>query len=114
MTLAGEVKSPASDRFIMNSTEGYAHTSCFVSSEAVKWKLGTWEVVQHLPAYYSIGHLTSDAGDTKEPGGEYLVLLNKITKYRYLQTGMELVQSAQLYDISGIQCGTPARLPNAR
>jgi nitrous-oxide reductase len=101
-SLAGEVKKPCLGPLHTEfDGKGYAYTSCFVSSEAVKWKLGTWEVVQHLPAYYSIGHLTSDAGDTKEPGGKYLVLLNKITKDRYLQTGMELVQSAQLYDISG-------------
>lgn len=101
-TLAGEVQKPCLGPLHTEfDGKGYAYTSCFVSSEAVKWKLGTWEVVQHLPAYYSIGHLSIVGGDTKDPFGKYLVLLNKITKDRYLQTGMELVQSAQLYDISG-------------
>jgi nitrous-oxide reductase len=40
-------------------------------------------------------------GDTKNPAGKYLVAYNKITKDRYLPTGPELCQSAQLYDISG-------------
>jgi nitrous-oxide reductase len=40
-------------------------------------------------------------GDTKKPFGKYLVAYNKITKDRYLPTGPELSQSAQLYDISG-------------
>jgi nitrous-oxide reductase len=40
-------------------------------------------------------------GDTKKPFGKYLLAMNKITKDRYLPTGPELAQSAQLYDISG-------------
>src|SRR5690606_28313230 len=39
--------------------------------------------------------------DTKEPYGKYLVVMNKITKDRYLPTGPELLHSAQLIDISG-------------
>ena len=73
----------------------------FISSEIVKWKLGTWEVVDRAPAYYSIGHLMIPGGGTSKPTGKYMVALNKITKDRYLPTGPELTQSAQLYDISG-------------
>ncbi len=80
---------------------GNAYTSFFISSEVVKWKIGTWEVVDRIPTYYSIGHLMIPGGDTKEPEGKYLVALNKITKDRYLPTGPELCHSAQLYDISG-------------
>lgn len=36
-----------------------------------------------------------------KPYGKYMVAYNKITKDRYLPTGPELAQSAQLYDISG-------------
>jgi len=67
----------------------------------VKWKLGTWEVVDRLPVYYSIGHLMIPGGDSKKPWGKYLVAMNKITKDRYLPTGAEMAQSAQLIDISG-------------
>lgn len=81
--------------------KGYAYTSFFITSEVVKWKLGTWEVVDRAPTYYSIGHLMIPGGDSKEPFGKYLVALNKITKDRYLPTGPELTQSAQLFDISG-------------
>jgi len=73
----------------------------FISSEIVKWKLGTWEVVDRVPTYYSIGHLMIPGGDSKAPFGKYVVAMNKITKDRYLPTGAELTQSAQLYDISG-------------
>jgi len=81
--------------------KGYAYTSFFISSEVVKWKLGTWEVVDRAPCYYSVGHLMIPGGDSRKPWGKYLVALNKITKDRYLPTGPELCQSAQLFDISG-------------
>lgn len=81
--------------------KGNAYTSFFISSEIVKWKVGTWEVLDRAPSYYSIGHLMIPGGDSKEPQGKYLVALNKITKDRYLPTGPEMNHSAQLYDISG-------------
>jgi nitrous-oxide reductase len=81
--------------------KGFGYTSFFISSEVVKWKVGTWEVVDRIPSYYSIGHLSVMGGDTRKPDGKYLVALNKITKDRYLPTGPELCQSAQLIDISG-------------
>lgn len=81
--------------------KGNAYTSMFISSEIVKWKLGTWEVVDRIPVYYSVGHLMIPGGDTRKPYGKYLLSLNKITKDRYLPTGPELAQSAQLIDISG-------------
>ncbi len=81
--------------------DGNAYTTFFISSEVVKWKLGTWEVLDRVPTYYSVGHLMIPGGDSKKPWGKYLVALNKITKDRYLPTGPELAHSAQLYDISG-------------
>lgn len=81
--------------------KGNAYTTFFISSEVVKWKLGTWEVLDRIPTYYSVGHLMIPGGDSKKPQGKYLVALNKITKDRYLPTGPEMNHSAQLYDISG-------------
>lgn len=100
--LAGVVKSgglgPLHTEF---DNKGNAYTSFFISSEVVKWKVGTWEVEDRQPTYYSIGHLMIPGGDSHKPWGKYLVALNKITKDRYLPTGPELCQSAQLFDISG-------------
>jgi nitrous-oxide reductase len=73
----------------------------FISSEVVKWQIGTWQVVDRIPVYYSVGHLMIPGGDSRKPWGKYLVALNKITKDRYLPTGAELTQSAQLIDITG-------------
>ncbi|HJY62824.1 MAG TPA: Sec-dependent nitrous-oxide reductase [Ignavibacteria bacterium] len=100
--LAGEVQKPGLGPLHTEfDGNGYAYTSMFVSSEVVKWKLGTWEVVDRAPSYYSVGHIMIPGGDSKKPWGKYLVVLNKITKDRFLPTGPELTQSCQLYDISG-------------
>ena len=81
--------------------KGNAYTSMFISSEIVKWRVKDCTVEDRAPAYYSIGHLMIPGGDSRKPWGKYVVALNKITKDRYLPTGPELTQSAQLYDISG-------------
>ncbi|HDZ03485.1 hypothetical protein LCGC14_0417280 [marine sediment metagenome] len=81
--------------------EGNAYTTFFISSEVVKWKLGTWEVIDRKPTFYSVGHCMIPGGNSAKPFGKYLISLNKITKDRYLPTGPELEHSAQLYDISG-------------
>ena len=100
--LAGEVQKPGLGPLHTEfDGKGYAYTSMFISSEIVKWKLGTWEIVDRAPTFYSIGHLMIPGGDSKKPFGKYVVAMNKITKDRYLPTGAELTQSAQLYDISG-------------
>ena len=100
--LAGEVKDcglgPLHTEFDNN---GYGYTSMYLSSEITKWKVGTWEVVDRIPTYYSIGHLMIPGGDTRAPVGKYVIALNKITKDRYLPTGPELAHAAQLIDISG-------------
>ncbi|HKS06157.1 MAG TPA: Sec-dependent nitrous-oxide reductase [Gemmatimonadaceae bacterium] len=101
-TIAGEVQNPGLGPLHTEfDGKGYAYTSMFISSEIVKWKLGTWEVVDRVPTYYSIGHLMIPGGGTRAPNAKYVMALNKITKDRYLPTGPELTQSAQLYDNTG-------------
>lgn len=100
--LAGEVQNPGLGPLHTEfDGKGYAYTSMFVSSEIVKWKLGSWEVVDRISVYYSIGHLLIPGGDSRQPWGKYVIALNKITKDRYLPTGPEITQSAQLIDITG-------------
>ena len=100
--IAGEVENaglgPLHTEF---DGRGYAYTTAFISSEIVKWEIGTWQVVDRIPVYYSVGHLMIPGGDSRQPAGKYLVALNKITKDRYLPTGPELAHAAQLIDISG-------------
>lgn len=100
--LAGVVKQPGLGPLHTEfDGKGNAYTTFFISSEVVKWKLGTWEVIDRKPTYYSPGHLMIPGGNSRKPFGKYLVAMNKITKDRYLPTGPELCQSAQLFDITG-------------
>ncbi len=100
--LHGEVKKPGLGPLHTEfDGKGNAYTSFFVSSEIVKWNIKDLTVVDRVPTYYSIGHLCIPGGDTKKPSPKYVIAYNKITKDRYLPTGPELTQSAQLYDISG-------------
>jgi nitrous-oxide reductase len=100
--LHGEVKKPGLGPLHTEfDGRGNAITSMFVSSELVKWNIETLQVVDRVPTFYSVGHLSIPGGPTAKPWGKYVVAYNKITKDRYLPTGPELAQSAQLYDISG-------------
>ena len=100
--LHGEVKKPGLGPLHTEfDAKGNAYTSFFVSSEIVKWNVKSLEVLDRVPTYYSIGHLCIPGGDTRKPFGKYVVAYNKITKDRYLPTGPELTQSAQIFDISG-------------
>lgn len=100
--LHGEVQKPGLGPLHTEfDGRGNAYTSFFVSSEIVKWNIKDLKVLDRVPTYYSIGHLCIPGGDSKKPFGKYVVAYNKITKDRYLPTGPELTQSAQIYDISG-------------
>lgn len=100
--LHGEVQKPGLGPLHTEfDGKGNAYTSFFVSSEIVKWDIAKLQVLDRVPTYYSIGHLCVPGGPTRKPHGKYVIAYNKITKDRYLPTGPELTQSAQLYDISG-------------
>lgn len=100
--LYGEVQKPGLGPLHTEfDGKGNAYTSFFVSSEVVKWNIKDLKVLDRAPTYYSIGHLCVPGGDTKHPTPKYVIAYNKITKDRYLPTGPELEQSAQLFDISG-------------
>lgn len=100
--LHGEVQKPGLGPLHTEfDANGNAYTSFFVSSEIVKWNVKTLQVLDRVPTYYSIGHLCVPGGPTKKPHGKYVIAYNKITKDRYLPTGPELCQSAQLYSIDG-------------
>jgi len=100
--LAGVVSQPGLGPLHTEfDSKGNAYTTFFISSEVVKWKLGTWEVLDRKPTYYSVGHGMIPGGNSRKPFDKYYVSMNKITKDRYLPVGPEMEHSAQLYDISG-------------
>lgn len=82
--------------------KGYAYTSLFLDSQIAKWKVGPpWDVVDKIDVYYSIGHLMASEGDTRNPTGDYVVALNKISKDRYLNVGPTHPEAAQLIGLRG-------------
>jgi len=100
--LYGEVQKPGLGPLHTEfDGKGNAVTTFFVSSEIVKWNVKDLKIIDRQPTYYSPGHLCIPGGDTKKPYGKYVIVYNKITKDRYLPTGPELNQSAQLFDITG-------------
>ena len=101
-TIACEVKEPGLGPLHTEfDGRGNAYTSMFLSSEVVKWRIKDCAVLDRIPTYYSLGHIMIPGGDSRKPWGKYLLAMNKITKDRYLPTGPELNQAAQLIDISG-------------
>ncbi len=100
--LHGEVQKPGLGPLHTEfDGRGNAITTMFVSSEIVKWNIENLNIIDRKPTYYSPGHLMVPGGDSRNPDGKYVVSYNKITKDRFLPTGPELSQSAQLFDISG-------------
>jgi nitrous-oxide reductase len=101
-TIACEVKEPGLGPLHTEFDDrGHGYTSMFLSSEVVKWRVKDCTVLDRIPTYYSLGHIMIPGGDSRKPWGKYLLAMNKITKDRYLPTGPELNQAAQLIDISG-------------
>ncbi|HZF63653.1 MAG TPA: Sec-dependent nitrous-oxide reductase, partial [Chitinophagaceae bacterium] len=82
--LHGEVQKPGLGPLHTEfDGNGNAYTSMFVSSEIVKWRISDLKVLDRVPTYYSIGHLSVPGGPTAKPHGKYVVAYNKITKDRY-------------------------------
>ncbi|MCA9764708.1 MAG: nitrous oxide reductase, partial [Gemmatimonadetes bacterium] len=69
--IAGEVENaglgPLHTEF---DGKGFAYTTAFISSEIVKWEIGTWQVVDRIDVYYSVGHLMIPGGDSRQPAGK--------------------------------------------
>ena len=89
--------------------KGYAYTSLFVESTVAKWKLPPYEegvdpkslVVQKIPVHFNIGHLVTAHGDTRNPRGDYLIAMNKLSKGRHLSVGPSIPESSQLIGLDG-------------
>lgn len=87
--------------------KGYAYTSLYVESQVAKWKLPPYEegtdpqsvVVEKIPVHFNIGHLVTSHGDTRNPRGDYLVAMNKMSKGRQINIGPSIPESSQLIDI---------------
>lgn len=89
--------------------QGYAYTSLYLDSMVARWALGGdydhadegWTLIDKESIHYNVGHIAAVEGDTVEPGGDFLVSLNKWSVDRFNNVGPLLPQNLQLLDISG-------------
>jgi len=80
--------------------KGFAYTSLFLESAVAKWSVKDLKVTEKIPASYNIGHLVTAEGDTVNPDGHYLVMMNKWALDRFAPVGPLLPQNFQLVDLS--------------
>lgn len=91
--------------------KGNAYTSLYIESAVAKWKMPPWTetekadlntvISDKIPVHFNIGHLVIGGSDTREPYGDWLVAMNKLSKGRHLSVGPAQPESSQLIDITG-------------
>jgi len=91
--------------------KGNAYTSLYIESAVAKWKMPPWTAAEKadlnavisdkIPVHFNIGHLVIGGSDTREPYGDWLVAMNKLSKGRHLSVGPAQPESSQLIDITG-------------
>src|SRR5262245_28232659 len=96
---------------------GNAFTSLFLDSQVAKWNIdkavsgASDYIVDRINVHYNIGHLQAVGGDHKNPAGDYLLALNKLSKDQYVAVGPDLPENQEIIDISGEKMKMLASFP---
>lgn len=109
--LEGEVPVGLGPLHTQFDGKGNAYTSLYIESVVAKWKLPPWTaeekadtskiVLDKINVHFNIGHLVVGGSDTRQPYGEWLVAMNKLSKGRHVSVGPSQPESSQLIDITG-------------
>ncbi len=109
--LEGEVPVGQGPLHTQYDGRGNGYTSLYIESSVAKWELPPWTeeqkedlsqvVTDKIDVHFNVGHLVIGGSDTKEPYGDYLVAMNKLSKNRHISVGPAHPETSQLIDISG-------------
>jgi nitrous-oxide reductase len=109
--LEGEVPVGLGPLHTQYDGKGNAYISLFIESAVAKFKLPPWTpeekadlnrvILDKITVHHNIGHLVVAGSDTREPYGQYLVAMNKLSKGRHISVGPSQPESSQLIDITG-------------
>ncbi len=93
---------------------GHAYTSLFVDSQVAKWDIekavdedlrSDEPVIEKIDVHYSPGHLIASESYTASPQGDWLLVLNKLSKDRFLPVGPVFPENDQLIYIGDDEAG---------